>query len=225
MRASSDSRPWHNYRMNRLFLDRADAGRQLARELSHLEGEELTVLALPRGGVPVGREVADALAAPLDVIVVRKLGVPQQPELAMGAIGEGDVIVSDPDTIRVARVTESQWNRVVEQEQAELQRRTKRYRQAGQRADIRGRIAVIVDDGIATGSTARAACQIARALGAARVVLAVPIAPRESLAELSGEADEIVTVDTPWPFRAIGLFYEDFSQTTDEEVIRLLTRP
>lgn len=210
------------WRSGQLFVDRADAGRQLAMKLARRSDDQPIVLALPRGGVPVGYEVAVALDLPLDVILVRKLGVPYQPELAMGAIGEGDVIVKDDATVRRARVSDDQWRQVIEFERAELTRRATLYRSAGRSLSIRGRTALIVDDGIATGSTARAACQIARAHGAAAVVLAVPVAPHESVRRLASDADEVVTVAMPRNFGAIGFFYEDFRQTSDEEVVRLL---
>jgi len=207
-----------------MFRDRLDAGRRLAAKLEHLEGEDLVVLGLPRGGVPVAFEVAQALGAPLDVIVVRKLGVPFQPELAMGAIGEDGVLVLQRDVVRMAGVGERELAAVERRERAELERRAGRFRGGRPRPSLEGRTAVVVDDGIATGSTARAACQVARAQGAARVVLAVPVAPRSSVAELSDAADELVVLECPEPFFAVGEWYEDFSQTSDDEVVALLSR-
>jgi putative phosphoribosyl transferase len=207
-----------------MFADRADAGCRLARLLRHLRGEPAVVLGLPRGGVPVGFEVAAALGAPLDVIVVRKLGVPFQPELAMGAVGEGGVRVVNEDVLRMAGVTEREWALVDERERAELERRARRFRSDRPRLPLDGRVAVVVDDGIATGSTARAACQVARAHGAARVVLAVPVAPPGWTGSMGAAADEYVCVDTPEPFHAIGQFYADFSPTTDDEVVACLRR-
>src|SRR5215472_9221963 len=204
------------------FHDRSDAGRQLASRLLPLRGEDVVVLGLPRGGVAVAAEVARALSAPLDVILVRKLGVPVQPELGMGAIGEGDARVINADVVRYAGVSEAEITAVERRERFELERRIKRFRGDTPREPLAGRIAVLVDDGIATGSTARAACQVARAQGAARVVLAVPVAPPSSEAALAGDADELVCLETPHRFLAIGEWYEDFSQTRDEEVVSLL---
>ncbi|MEV7599330.1 phosphoribosyltransferase family protein [Kitasatospora sp. NPDC089797] len=204
------------------FTDRTDAGRRLAVRLGHLAGPGTVVVALPRGGVPVAAEVAAALGAPLDICVIRKLGVPYQPELGMGAVGEDGVRVLNDEVIRLAGVGDGQLAEVERRERAELERRARRYRGDQPAADLRGRTVVVVDDGIATGSTARAACRIVRARGAARVVLAVPVAPRDWTDRLSGVAHELVCVDTPSPFFAIGEFYADFSQTGDEEVLRLL---
>ncbi|MDX6395607.1 MAG: putative phosphoribosyl transferase [Streptosporangiaceae bacterium] len=206
------------------FLDRADAGRRLAGKLMRLRGAGIVVLGLPRGGIPVAFEVAQALDAVLDVIVVRKVGLPIQPELAMGAIGEDGVRIVNQYVVIGERVTESEFIRVEKSERAELERRARRFRGDRPRAPLAGRTAVIVDDGIATGSTARAACQVARAHGAARVVLAVPVAPRAAIPGLSSVADEVVCLETPDRFMAIGQWYGDFSQTTDEEVVRLLRR-
>jgi putative phosphoribosyl transferase len=205
-----------------VFTDRADAGRQLAARLQDLRGEPVVVLGLPRGGVPVAAEVARALGAPLDVIVVRKLGVPFQPELGLGAVGEDGVRVLNPAVIWDAGVSEADLAAVEERERAEVDRRAKRYRGTQSRLPLTGRIAVIVDDGIATGSTALAACRIARALGAARVVLAVPVAPEDWEARIGGEADVLVSVATPWGFQAISQFYDDFAQTSDSDVVACL---
>jgi putative phosphoribosyl transferase len=206
-----------------LFRDRADAGRQLAGWLQHLRGEAVVVLGLPRGGVPVAAEVARSLGAPLDVIVVRKLGVPFQPELGMGAVGEDGVRVIDPDVIHMAGVGAEDLAAVEARERAEVGRRARRYRGGRPRVSLAGRVAVIVDDGIATGSTARAACRIARALDAERVVLAVPVAPPGWQDRIGRDADELVSVATPTRFAAIGQFYADFSQTSDDEVVGYLT--
>lgn len=206
------------------FRDRVDAGRQLARELVHLRGRPVVVLGLPRGGVPVAAEVADALQAPLDVILVRKLGVPVQPELGMGAIGEDGARVLNDDIVRAAGVSDRQIAEVEARERAELDRRAQRFRGARPRVSLDGRIAVVVDDGIATGSTARAACLVARAQGAGRVVLAVPVAPPDWRSRFTDVADELVAVATPEPFHAIGPFYVDFSQTPDDEVVACLDR-
>ena len=206
------------------FIDRADAGRRLAGVLEHLRGQDVVVLGLPRGGVPVAFEVARALGAPLDVIVVRKLGVPFQPELAMGAVGEGGARVVDKRVQTAAGVSAEELAAVEARERTELQRRVGRFRGGRPPEPIAGRTAIIVDDGIATGSTARAACQVARAHGATRVVLAVPVAPPETVVALGRDADEVVCVETPSSFFAIGQFYEDFSQTSDGEVVGLLER-
>ena len=180
------------------------------------------MLGLPRGGVPVAAEVADALGAPLDVIVVRKLGVPSQPELGMGAIGEDGVRVVDADLVRRAGVSPAQLEAVEQHERAELARRARRFRGDRPPVHIEGRTVIVVDDGIATGATARAALQVARAHGAARVVLAVPVAAPEAVRELAGVADDVIALETPEPMRAIGYWYEDFSQTSDEDVVSLL---
>ena len=206
------------------FSDRVDAGRQLAARLGHLRGDRVVVLGLPRGGVPVAAEVAAALGAPLDVIVVRKLGVPFQPELGMGAVGEDGVKVINPEVVRGVGVSEGELAAVEERERAEVARRARRYRDGRPRVPLEGRVALIVDDGVATGSTARAACHLARALGAAQVVLAVPVAPPGWQDRLGSDADELVSVATPEPFFAIGEFYRDFSQTSDEEVAACLAR-
>lgn len=206
------------------FIDRVDAGRRLAERLGDLRGADAVVLGLPRGGVPVAFEVARALGAPLDVIVVRKLGVPFQPELGMGAIGEGGVRIINDEVVRLADVGEQELAGVEERERAELQRRAHRFRAGRPRVPLAGRTAVVVDDGIATGSTARAACQVARAQGAARVVLAVPVAPPTSIVGLRRDADEVVCLETPEDFFAIGQWYADFAQTPDEEVVTLLER-
>ena len=205
-----------------LFVDRVDAGRRLARRLRHLRPEDVVVVGLPRGGVPVAREVAIELDAPLDVIVVRKLGVPDQPELAMGAIGEDGARVIGSDVVEAAGVTASQWARVEDRERAELERRSQLYRQGRARLPLAGRVVVVVDDGVATGATACAACQVVRAQGAARVVVAVPVAPGGWRHRLAGLADELVCVATPDPFDGIGRFYADFSQTSDADVLACL---
>jgi putative phosphoribosyl transferase len=207
-----------------VFADRDDAGRRLAARLEHLRGEPVVVLGLPRGGVPVAFQVARALGAPLDVIVVRKLGVPFQPELGMGAVGEDGVRVINPEIVDLAGVSQNVLAAVQARAQAEVDARAGWYRPVRPREPLDGRVAVVVDDGIATGSTARAACQIARALGAVRVVLAVPVAPPGWQARIGADADELVCVSTPRGFRAIGQFYARFPQVSDEEVIACLER-
>lgn len=204
------------------FLDRADAGRRLAGVLRGVPGADAIVLGLPRGGIPVGYEIAHALGVPLDVILVRKVGLPAQPELAMGAIGEDGVRLVNTEVTVAEQVSERVFAEVERRERAELIRRAERYRLDRPRAVVAGRTAIVVDDGIATGSTARAACQVARAHGAARVILAVPVAPRAAVAALSQVADLVVCLESPEPFYAIGQWYQDFSQTSDAEVVRLL---
>ena len=206
------------------FIDRVDAGRQLAGRLRYLRGEDVVVLGLPRGGVPVAFEVAKALGAPLDVILVRKLGVPFQPELAMGAVGEGDVLVLNEAVIWRAHVSEAELAEIERRARTEIDRRASQFRGDRPRQALTGRTAVLVDDGIATGATARAACQVAKAEGAARVVLAVPVCSPDTAALLRTEVDELVCLETPkWLF-GVGQFYADFRQTSDEEVTDLLRR-
>jgi putative phosphoribosyl transferase len=204
------------------FADRPAAGRELHRALSGLAGPDVVVLGLPRGGVPVAFEVALGLQAPLDVIVVRKLGLPTRPELAMGALGEDGVRVLNHEVIERAEVTESEIAAVQRRERAVLDRRVAELRRGRPRLDLAGRVAVVVDDGLATGSTARAACLAARELGAARVVLAVPVAPA-GISRLLPEADAVVTVRAPVRFGAVSRHYVDFTPTSDDEVARLLS--
>ena len=204
-----------------LFADRVDAGRALAGGLAHLQHQDVVVLGLPRGGVPVAYEVAEALGKPLDVIVVRKLGVPFQPELAIGGDRRGRRAGPEPDVVARLGVTETELQIVERRERAILEDRVARLRRGRRRLDLTGRVAVVVDDGIATGATARVACQVARSLGAALVVLAVPVAPPGTVG-LIREADEVVTVSTPARFSSVGEHYLDFSPTTDEEVVVLL---
>ena len=209
------------HRAARVFEDRADAGRRLGRRLEHLRGQDVVVLGLPRGGVPVAFEVAGELQAPLDVIVVRKLGMPFQPELAMGAIGEGGYEVLDRTLVARGRVTDDELHEIEARERAELDSRAQRLRRGRRSPDLTGRVAVIVDDGIATGATARVACEVARHLGARRVVLAVPVGPAATAHGVAG-ADEVVQLETPDPFWAVGYHYRDFSPTSDEQVVTLL---
>jgi putative phosphoribosyl transferase len=204
------------------FTDRRDAGRRLAEQLGHLAGQDVVVLGLPRGGVPVAAEVAKSLRAPLDIVLIRKLGVPFQPELGMGAIGEGGVYVVNDEVVRAARITDSELAEVQARETRELERRARVYRRGRQRVPVTGRTVVVVDDGLATGSTARAACLVVRAEGVARVVLAVPVAPYDWTSRLADVADELVCLDTPRDFFGIGQFYGDFTQTGDEEVVTCL---
>ncbi|MEN8651651.1 alpha/beta family hydrolase [Streptomyces sp. 21So2-11] len=206
-----------------LFTDRVDAGRRLAGAVEHLREERPVVLGLPRGGVPVAYEVARALGAPLDVIVVRKLGVPYHPELGFGAIGEGGIRVINDDIVRHSGVRQAELTAVEHAEEQELLRRARRYREGRPRVTVDGRTVIVVDDGVATGATAAAACQVVRAQGAARVVLAVPVAPPDVVHRLRGAADDVVCLSRPHLFSAVGEWYQDFSQTTDEEVIMCLT--
>lgn len=204
------------------YADRQDAGRVLAGALAGRADGGTLVLGLPRGGVVVAAEVAVALDAELDVLVVRKLGVPSQPELAMGAVGEDGARVLDEDVLRRAAVGAAALADVEARERAAVAERAARYRATVPRVPLEGRAAIVVDDGLATGSTARAACRVARAHGAARVVVAVPVAPVDAAAALRGDADAVVAVATPEPFVAVGRWYVAFEQVPDEEVLRLL---
>lgn len=205
-----------------MFRDRIEAGERLADRLEALAGQPVVVLGLPRGGVPVAARVARRLDAPLDVIVVRKIGAPGHRELALGAIGEGDARVLDAELMARLGVRTEQVARIEAEERAELARRVERLRGDHPPVDLDGRVVVIVDDGIATGSTARAACLVARARGAARVVVAAPVGPPEAADALAGAADEVVLVEAPRSFGAVGAWYDDFRPTTDDEVAELL---
>jgi predicted phosphoribosyltransferase len=205
------------------FTDRTDAGRRLADRLAACAGRaNLVVLALPRGGVPVAFEVASRLGAPLDIFLVRKLGVPGQPELAMGAISEGDVEVLSVDLIRELGVPDALVRKTAVRERLELDRRDTFYREGRGLIPVRDQIVILVDDGLATGSTMEAAVLGLRRLGPTRIVVAVPVGARETCERLRNIADEVVCLHTPEPFQAVGLWYDDFSQTSDEEVRRLL---
>ena len=211
--------------MDGRFADRADAGRVLAGRLATLAGQpDLIVLALPRGGVPVAYEVARRLGAPLDVFIVRKLGVPGHEELAMGALASSGVRVLNRDLIDELEIPRSAVEEVIQREARELERRERAYRGTQPAPDLRGRTVVLVDDGLATGTTMRAAVEAVRAQRPARIIVAVPVAAASTCADLSEVADEMVCARTPEPFRAVGLWYEDFEQTTDEEVSELLAR-
>jgi putative phosphoribosyl transferase len=207
-----------------MFADRVDAGERLATRLAHLRDEDPVVLGLPRGGVPVAFAVAEAMDAPLDVIVVRKLGVPYQPELGMGAVGEDGIQVINHHVMRMADVSSEELAVVERRERAVVEERAHRFRGGRPRIPLTGRTAVIVDDGIATGSTMRAACQVARAQGAKRVVVAVPVAPSTAPTLLRDDADEMICLATPHPFYAVGQWYGDFTPTSDAEVTLLLSR-
>ncbi|GGV81007.1 hypothetical protein GCM10015535_20100 [Streptomyces gelaticus] len=206
-----------------LFADRVDAGQQLAEALRHLEREKPVVLGLPRGGVPVAFQVAQTLGAELDVIVVRKLGVPHHEEVAFGAIGEGGVRVVNDIAGRLL-VGKQDLAAVERVEEAELVRRAQLYRAGRARTPLGGRTVIVVDDGFATGATAEAACLVVRAQQPARVVLAVPVAPPEAVVRLRRSADEVVCLSVPRLFYAVGEWYRDFSQTSDEEVVSLLAQ-
>ena len=206
------------------FTDRIQAGRMLAERLTEFSGPDVVVLGLPRGGVPVAAQVARHLRAPLDVILVRKLGVPSQPELAMGAIGEGGVITLNAEVISLTHAHPDDISRVEAKERAELERRADLLRGRHERLDLTGRTALIIDDGLATGSTAIAACQVARAHGAERVVVAVPVAPADAAARMRPHADEFIALKTPAQFLAVGYHYENFDAVSDAQVIEILGR-
>ena len=206
------------------FRDRQEAGEHLAHELKRRYGgrDDLIVLALPRGGVPIGYTIARALGAPLDVFVVRKLGVPGHEELAMGAIASGGVRVLNEDVVGYLNVPAGIIESVAEEEEQELRRREKIYRGSRPPLEVINRVVILVDDGLATGSTMRAAHAALKKLGPSRIVVAVPVAARETCQDLQREVDEIICLRTPEPFQAVGLWYEDFDQTSDDEVQRLL---
>jgi putative phosphoribosyl transferase len=206
------------------FRDRVDAGRALARALTDTQHDDVVVLGLPRGGVPVAYEIARVLRAPLDVLLVHKLGLPHQPEVAMGAIGEGGIRFLNPNIMDAGQVTPQELDLVERRERVELDRRGRRFRGEAPAVDLTGRTAIVVDDGIATGATARAACRLARTRGATRVVLAVPVASPSALAELRGSVDAVLCLESPDPFRSVGESYSDFGPTSDEEVVTLLRR-
>jgi len=209
--------------MAMIFRDRRQAGRALGEALARYAGRpDVIVLALPRGGVPVGFEVARSIGAPLDVFLVRKLGFPGNEEFAMGAIASGGVRVIDDALVRRVGTSAAAVERVVEQEERELRRREYAYRERRPAADLAGRTAILVDDGLATGSSMRAAVKAARAGGARRVVVAAPVGPADTVRELARLADETVCLSTPEPFLAVGRFYQDFEQTGDREVVELL---
>lgn len=203
------------------FADRRDAGRRLAAVVGTPALGDAVVLGLPRGGVPVADEVARAVGAPLDVLVVRKLGLPGRPEVAMGAIGEEGAEVVNEDVVGLGRVGPDEFAAVERRERAELESRVRRLRGDRPPVPLAGRTALVVDDGVATGATARVACRLARARGAARIVLAVPVASPRALGSIP-EADEIVCVEAPPGFMSVGMHYVDFGQTTDEEVAAVL---
>jgi predicted phosphoribosyltransferase len=208
-----------------LFVDRAHAGAELARHLLHYRGrEDVVVLGLPRGGVPVAHEVARALDVVLDVFLVRKLGAPGQEELAIGAIGSGGVVFVNEPIVRALGLSREAIDAAAEREWRELERRERLYRADLPPLDVRDKSVILVDDGLATGSTVRAAAAALRLLGPRRIVVAVPVAAPETCAELTAEVDEVVCAETPSPFQAVGRFYRHFQQTTDAEVLERLRR-
>lgn len=206
------------------FSNRSEAGKQLAKALEHYRGQDIVVLALPRGGVPVAAEVAKVLDAPLDLLLVRKIGIPWQPELAMGAVIDGSkpTVVRDEDTTRLAGISDAEFDAVCQRELAEIERRRRRYFAARAPLDITGRVAIVIDDGIATGATVRAAVAGLRERKPAKIVVAVPVAPPSAVEELRTGADEVVCLFQPVMMGAIGYFYRDFAQLTDDDVIRSL---
>jgi predicted phosphoribosyltransferase len=208
------------------FQDRSDAGRRLAEALARYKDETPVVLALPRGGVPVAAEIAAALEAPLDLVLVRKIGVPFQPELAMGAVVDGSkpMIVRNEDVIQLAHVDEPTFKAACDRELAEVERRRQRYLGSRGSVPVTGRTAIVVDDGIATGATTRAALRATRLRNPKKLVLAVPVAPTESLLAMRVEADDVVCLEDYEFFGAIGPYYRDFRQISDEEVINVLNR-
>lgn len=209
-----------------IYENRSDAGKRLARELADYKSQDPLILALPRGGLPVAAEIAKALNAPLDVILVRKLGVPAEPELAMGAIIDGaePYIVRNEDVLSFLHLSEEEFRRICERELAEIERRRALYLKDRPRADPKNRVVIVVDDGIATGATTRAALRAIRKRSPKKLVLAVPVAPTSTLAGLEGEADEIVCLQSHEPFYAIGFYYADFHQISDEEAIDILSK-
>lgn len=207
----------------RVFRDREEAGKLLARELERYAGrDDVIVFGLPRGGVPVAAEVAKALRAPLDVLVVRKLGAPMQEELAIGAIGEGGVRVLNTRLVRSIGLSDDDIDRIAAREERELERRVKAYRGGHEALEVEGKTVIVVDDGVATGATMRAGLQTLRAMGAERIIAAAPVGAQDSVASLEADADEVVVPEAPAWFQAVGQWYENFGQTTDEEVRALL---
>jgi putative phosphoribosyl transferase len=206
------------------FKNRSDAGRKLAARLAHYKGQPVVVLALPRGGVPVAAEVAAVLGAPIDLVLVRKIGAPMQPELAMGAIVDGDppVVARNEEIIRLAGVDERSFEAVRDREFAEIERRRQLYLGGREQFSVEGKIAIVIDDGIATGATTRAALCAIRMRQPQKLILAVPVGPTDTIEAMREEADEVLCLEIYADFGAIGYFYEDFRQTTDQEVIDIL---
>ena len=206
------------------FRDRADAGRQLARRLAAFAAERPVIVALPRGGVVVAYEIARSLDAPLDVLVARKLGAPRQPEFGVGAIAPGGMLVVDPQAVSFTGMTDEDLERVIRNERDEMRRRERLYREDRSALDVKGRAVILVDDGVATGVTVRAAIMALRALGARRVILAVGVCSREAAAAIGPTVDDLVALVIPEELSAVGPFYDDFGQVTDDQVIGLLAR-
>jgi predicted phosphoribosyltransferase len=208
------------------FRDRIDAGRKLARALARYAGEEVVVLALPRGGAPIAAEVATALHAPLDLLLVRKIGCPRQPELAMGAVVDGPapIVVRNEDVIAAADVSEAEFERVCRSELAEIERRRGYYLGGREAAEVEARVVIVIDDGLATGATMRAALRALRGRNPKRLVLAVPVAPSDTLEAMRSEADDIVCIEEHMFFGAIGAYYDDFRQVSDVELVTILAR-
>ncbi len=209
-----------------MFRDRADAGRRLAKALAGYKDRHPVVLALPRGGVPVAAEVAEALEAPLDLILVRKIGVPTEPELAMGAVVDGvaPIVVRNEEVIELSGTTAAEFDGACAQELAEIERRRQLYIGERARAEVEGQVVIVVDDGIATGATTRAALQAIRVRKPKELVLAVPVAPPDTVMSLRGQVDSLICLETPELFGAIGYFYRDFRQVSDQEVLTILKR-
>lgn len=209
----------------RVFADRREAGRLLADRIATMvEGERCVVLGLPRGGVPVAEVIARRIGAPLDVLIVRKLGVPWQPELAFGAISSGGVVVTNPDVVQIARIEPADMDAVIDRERDELERRERLFHATRDPLPVQGCTVVLVDDGIATGATVRAALEALDARGAARTILACPVAPPDVIEGLSRRADEVVCLSAPSGFQAVGMWYRDFTPVTDAEVEEILIR-
>jgi len=206
-----------------IFRNRVDAGRRLASALFHLRSDKCIVIAIPRGGVVVGFEVAKALNCPLDIVVPRKIGAPAQPELAVGAVAEDGTVIIDEYIADLVGVSERYLEQAVSLEVKEIKRRVSLYRAGRPPLDVRGMTTILVDDGLATGATMRAAVRFVRNLDAKKVIVAVPVAPPDTVEKIRAEADEVYCLNTPADFYAIGQFYDSFEQTTDEEVISLLS--
>jgi len=208
------------------FKNRSEAGRKLAAQLARYKDQQPVILALPRGGVPVAAEVAAALNAPLDLVLVRKIGVPSQPELAMGAVVDGGspLVIRNEDVIRLTGVDEAEFHAVCDRELAEIERRRQRYIGDRERIDVKGRLAIVIDDGVATGATTRAALRATRMRQPDKLILAVPVGPTDTIAAMREEADDVVCLEEYEIFGAIGYFYDDFRQITDQEVIDILAR-
>ncbi len=206
-----------------MFTDRRDAGEQLAANLEHLLGEDVVVLGIPRGGLELAAVVAEKLSAPLDVVIPRKIGAPGNPELGLGAVAEG-VEVLDERLVELLGVGREYLGDEIAAQQDEIRRRSEAYRRGRPQVPLAGKVAVVIDDGVATGGTAAAALRWARSQGASKVILAVPVAPRDAMRKLSQEADEVHVLATPEPFYAVGQWYDEFAQVPDERVVDLLKR-